>query len=236
MPLYAEDGRAGVSVSAYHIFSAAATGGRRSGQILFQVLAGVRGLAGRHCLRSTGADEGPSPGAALRAQIDEPVGGLDDIQIVLDDQHRVPGVHQPLQHLQQLLHIVGVQTRGGLVQNIEGAARGTAGQLRGQLHPLGLAAGEGGGGLAQLHIAQSHIAEGPKLFGDPRHRGKKGQRLLRRHIQHVSDALALVLPVFPGYNVYRDKPHKAHIHQEENSFQSSYNHFPYMLHNAHLQH
>ena len=161
-------------------------------QIFFQVLAGVGRRAGGHGLRRPGADQGAAAGAALRSQVDEPVGGLDHVQVVLDDQHRVSGVHQPLQNLQQLLHIVGVQARGGLVQDIEGAARGPAGQLRGQLHPLGLAAGQGGGGLAQLHIAQAHVAQGAELFGDFRHRGEELQGLLRRHVQHVGDALALV--------------------------------------------
>ena len=86
------------------------------------------------------------------------VGALDHVQVVLDDHHRVPRVHQALQDLQQLAHIVGVQARGGLVQDIDGAAGGALRELGGQLYPLGLAAGEGGGRLAHLHVAQAHVA------------------------------------------------------------------------------
>ena len=48
---------------------------------------------------------------------------LDDIQVVLNDHHRVARIHQTLQNLQQLAYVVGVEARGGLVQNIDGAAR-----------------------------------------------------------------------------------------------------------------
>ena len=84
-----------------------------------------------------------SPGvAALRPQIDEPVGALDDVQVVLDHQHRVPRVHQPLQNLQQLVHVGEMEAGGGLVQDVEGVPRGDLGQLGGQLDPLRLPAGQ----------------------------------------------------------------------------------------------
>ena len=67
---------------------------------------------------------------------------LDDVEVVLDDEHRVAGVHQALQNLEQLLHVGEVQTGGGLVEDVERVARGDLGQLGGQLHPLGLAAGQ----------------------------------------------------------------------------------------------
>ena len=85
------------------------------------------------------------------------VGALDDVQVVLDDHHCVPCVQQPLEDLQQLAHVIGVQAGGRLVQNIDGLAGSLLGKLRGQLHPLGLTAGELRGGLAQFHIAQAHI-------------------------------------------------------------------------------
>ena len=60
-------------------------------------------------------------------------------------------------HFQQLLDIGEVQTGGRLIENIDGLAGGLLGKLRSQLHPLGLAAGQLRGGLAQFHIAQAHI-------------------------------------------------------------------------------
>ena len=47
--------------------------------------------------------------AALGAQVDDPIGYLDDIQVMLDDHHGVAGIHQRLQHLDQAVHIGSMQ-------------------------------------------------------------------------------------------------------------------------------
>ena len=43
--------------------------------------------------------------AAFGAEIDDPVGLLDHVEVVLDHQHRVPGVDEPLEHFEQLLDV-----------------------------------------------------------------------------------------------------------------------------------
>ena len=55
------------------------------------------------------------------------------------------------------MHVGGVQSRGRLVQNIYRAAGRAAGQLGRQLDPLRLTAGQRGGGLSQLDIAETHV-------------------------------------------------------------------------------
>ena len=80
---------------------------------------------------------------AVAAEVDEVVRRLDDVQIVLDDEHGVARLNEALQDLEQLLHVVHMQACGRLVEDIERLARGTARQLRRQLHALRLAAGEG---------------------------------------------------------------------------------------------
>ena len=120
------------------------------------------------------------------------VGGLDHVQVVLDDHHGVARVHQLLQNLDELVDVGGVEAGGGLVQDIDGLAGGALGQLSGQLDPLCLAAGEGGGGLAQLHIAQAHLVEGLDLVVEPGQVLEEAQGLLHRHLQHLVDILALV--------------------------------------------
>ena len=100
------------------------------------------------------------------------------------------------------MYVVAVQSRGGLVQNIDGLAGGAFAQLRGQLHPLGLAAGQLRGGLAQLHIAQAHVHQGFQPVVELWQIFKEGHRLLHSHFQHFVDIFALVphlqgLPVVP---------------------------------------
>src|SRR5213078_3532730 len=38
------------------------------------------------------------PRPTLRSEVDDPVGGLDDVQVVLDDHHRVALVHEAVEH------------------------------------------------------------------------------------------------------------------------------------------
>ena len=63
------------------------------------------------------------------------------------------------------MHIKKAQAGGGLVDQVEGLAGGPLGEFGGQLHPLGLTAGEGGRRLAQLHVAQAHIHQGAQPIG-----------------------------------------------------------------------
>ena len=130
--------------------------------------------------------------APLGAQVDDVVSAFDDIQIVLDDHHGVALVHQLLQNIQQPPHIVGVEAGGGLVQDIDGPAGGDLAQLCSQLHPLGLAAGELRGGLAQLHIAKAHIPQRLQLVAQLGKGGEEVRRLVHCHVQHFGDVLALV--------------------------------------------
>jgi len=55
----------------------------------------------------------------LGAEVDHPVGGLYDVEVVLDHAHGVALVDQPLQDVQQLADILEMQSRGGLVENVE---------------------------------------------------------------------------------------------------------------------
>ena len=70
--------------------------------------------------------------AAFGAEVDDPVGGLDDLEIVLDHDHGVALVDQLVQHLQQLRDVVEVQAGRRLVEDVERAAGGALRQLLGR--------------------------------------------------------------------------------------------------------
>ena len=57
---------------------------------------------------------------------------------------------------------------GGLVEDVEGVAGGDLGELGGELHPLGLAAGELGGRLAEPDVVEPDVVEGVEAPGDLR--------------------------------------------------------------------
>ena len=65
-------------------------------------------------------------------------------------------------------------------------------QFAGELHPLGLAAGERGRRLAELHVVEPHVVQRLELVVDGRDVLEVLQRLLNVHLQHLGDRLALV--------------------------------------------
>src|SRR5688572_12708451 len=60
--------------------------------------------------------------ATLRTQVDDPVGRLDHFQIVLDDHDRVASIDQPVQDVEEQAHVLKMQPRGRLVEDVEGLA------------------------------------------------------------------------------------------------------------------
>src|SRR5215210_3167308 len=62
-------------------------------------LASMRFRDASDLLRRTAGDDSSAPFAAVRPDVDDPIGGFRHIEIVLDDQYRVPGVDKCMQHL-----------------------------------------------------------------------------------------------------------------------------------------
>src|SRR4051794_34417863 len=85
----------------------------------------------------------PAADAPLGAEIDDVIGRLDHVEIVLDDDDRVALVDQLLEHVEQLPGVLEVQPGGRLVEDVERAAGAALRQLLRELHPLRLAAREG---------------------------------------------------------------------------------------------
>jgi len=130
--------------------------------------------------------------ATFGSKVDDPVGAANHIEVVLDYEHRIALVHQPLNHIHQLVHVVETQTSGGLIDQIEGLAGGALGKFGGELHPLRLTTGERGGRLAQLHVAEAHIHQGAQAIRRLGYGREHLTGLLHRHLQHVGDGEALV--------------------------------------------
>jgi hypothetical protein len=78
---------------------------------------------------------------------------------VLDHDHRVAAVDEPLQRLEQLLDVREVEPRRRLVEDVERLARRDLRQLRRELDALRLAAGERGGRLAELDVVEADVVE-----------------------------------------------------------------------------
>ena len=104
-------------------------------------------------------DDPPAQVAAFRAEVDDPVGRLHDFEIVLDHEHGVARLDESVQHLQQQFDVGEVQSRGRLVEQIEGAAGTFFDQFAGELHALRFAAGKRRRRLPELHVVQPDVVQ-----------------------------------------------------------------------------
>jgi len=66
----------------------------------------------------------PSVGTASWAEVDAPVGGVDHIDLVLDDDHRAAALGQAGEDADEAAEIVWVQPGGGFVEQHEIACLG----------------------------------------------------------------------------------------------------------------
>ena len=101
-------------------------------------------------------------------------------------------VGEAVEHGEQLLDVVEVEARGGLIEDVEGVAGIALRQFPGELDTLSLAAGEGGGRLPEADVGQAHIHQCLQFVGDAGNGGEELVGVLHGHFQHLMDVLALV--------------------------------------------
>ena len=97
--------------------------------------------------------------AALRPEVDDPVGGLDDVEVVLDDEDRVAAVDQPMEDLEQLLDVGEVEAGRRLVEDVQRPAGRPPRELGRELDALRLAAGQRRRRLAEVDVAEADVVE-----------------------------------------------------------------------------
>src|SRR4051812_13477371 len=165
--------------------------GRRGLDERLQKLAGVRAGRARDLLGRAAGDDLAAVLAALGTHVDDPVGRLDDVQVVLDDDDRVPLVDQAVQDVEQALDVREVQARGRLVEDVERAARGDLRELGRELHALRLATRQRRRRLAEPDVAEPDVAQRLQPPVDLRDVLEELDGLLDGHVEHVGDRLAL---------------------------------------------
>jgi hypothetical protein len=57
--------------------------------------------------------------STLRAQVDHVVDSLNDIHVMLDHNHRVAGIHEPVETFEKAFDIGQMQARCGLIEDID---------------------------------------------------------------------------------------------------------------------
>src|SRR5205807_3514095 len=126
--------------------------------------------------------------AALGPEVDDVVGRLDHVEVVLDDQHGVAGVDQPVEHAEELLHIVEVQSSRRFVEDVEHFAGRTGPELGGDLEALCLAARQSRRRLTEAEIAEPDRLQSLQTAGEAVLRGEEVDGLVDGQVEHVADA------------------------------------------------
>ena len=58
----------------------------------------------------------PAAVAGFRAEINDPVGAFDDVQVVFDDNDRMTSIHEALKNLKQDADVIEMQAGGGFIK------------------------------------------------------------------------------------------------------------------------
>ncbi|SQA72392.1 Uncharacterised protein [Burkholderia mallei] len=171
--------------------------------VLQQRRARMRAGAGLHVVGRARAQHEAAAVAAFRAEIDQPVGRADHVEIVLDHDQRMAAREQLAERLHQLRDVVEMQPGGGLVEHEEPRPRDArlfrddaapVARLRGfrekarQLQALRLAAGQRRHRLAELHVFEADVDD---RLQHAQHVGVGGETrrgLADGQIEHVGDA------------------------------------------------
>src|SRR5258708_21976441 len=104
------------------------------GEDLPQVASGERRTHLRDLLGRPFGDDLAAGRAAGGTEVDDVVSGLHDVEVVLDDDNGVARIDEAMQDLEELLDVREVETRGRLVEDVEGPARRAARELGRELH------------------------------------------------------------------------------------------------------
>ena len=102
--------------------------------------AGVGLRVARDLFRGSGGDYFATLITAFGAQVDEPIGRLDDVEIVLDDEERSAGFEKFAKGGKEFSDVVKMQAGSGFVEDVENAFVFSTREVRGEFEALGLAA------------------------------------------------------------------------------------------------
>src|SRR5216684_1185922 len=137
-------------------------------------------------------DDAAAAFATFGAQVDDPVGLFDDVEMVLDDEHRVAEINKALQDVEKLSHVVEVQARRRFIKDVKRASGLALGKFACQLDALGFAAGKSCGGLPESDVAEADLDERGKFLLNLRNVFEKFQGVRRRQIQDITDGVSFV--------------------------------------------
>ena len=103
-------------------------------------VAGVGAAGAGDFFGCAGGDDAATVFAAFWSKIDDVVGGFDYVEVVFDHQYGVAQRYLALQDVDQFVNIGEMKAGGGLVEDVDGPARGALRELLGEFDALRFAA------------------------------------------------------------------------------------------------
>ena len=143
-----------------------------------------------HFFRSAHGDDGPATRSAVGAEVNDPVGRLDHVEVVLDDEHRVAGIHESVQNLKKFLDIGEVESRCGLIEDVDRLAGRSFAEFPRQFDPLSLAARQRRRWLAEFQIVEPDVVQRFQQPMNLRDVHKMVEGFLHIHVEDVGDVFA----------------------------------------------
>ena len=99
-------------------------------------LSGSAFLARGNMLWCAGGDDLAAAAAAFRAEVDDPVGVLNDIEVVFDDNQWMASFDKAVEDVQQFLHVSDVQAGRWLIEHVQHGALLPSSKFTGDLDAL----------------------------------------------------------------------------------------------------
>src|SRR5216683_1649119 len=122
-------------------------------------MAAGEGAAGPQPLDGALEADGAARRTGAGAEVDDVVGDRDRLRLVLHDEHRVALVPQPQQQVVHPLDVMGVQARGGLVEDIGDVGERRGADVADHLDALRLAARQRARRPVEREVAQPDLPE-----------------------------------------------------------------------------
>src|SRR6267154_700255 len=123
----------------------------------------MRAAYGGHFFRRAAGNDAATVRAAFGSEVDDEIGALDNVEIVLDHDHCIAKCDQSLKHIQKFVDVGEVKTGGRFVKNVDRPPGGALGKFLGQLNPLRFSTGKRCRRLAELDIAEPDIQQSLQL-------------------------------------------------------------------------
>ena len=101
--------------------------------------------------------------ARSRSDIHEVIGGFDEVEVVLHDQHRVPQIAQLAHDVDESMGIAGMQTDGRFIEDVEHAGQ-TGPEQGSQSQALGFTGRETRRGSLKCQVSHPNFKQAADAF------------------------------------------------------------------------